>query len=110
MKLSLIFFSIFLFHQPNQLVEHKLQSFSDALSTALSALYAKIVVIIGIALPITELLSQRIPAGVYQGFYVYLYFVSISFVVFIYAAQLKKRAVLGVIKDYRKCLFGFINC
>ncbi|XP_070504476.1 proton channel OtopLc-like isoform X3 [Chironomus tepperi] len=73
---------------------------NDALSTALSALYAKIVVIIGIALPITELLSQRIPSGVYQGFYVYLYFVSISFVVFIYAAQLKNRAMLGVIKDY----------
>jgi hypothetical protein len=77
---------------------------SDALSTALSALYAKIVVIVGIALPITEILSGRIPSEVYQGFYVYLYFVSISFVVFIYAAQLKNRAMLTVIKDYRKCL------
>jgi oligoendopeptidase F len=76
--------------------------YSDALSTALSALYAKIVVIIGIALPITEVLSARIPASVYQGFYVYLYFMSIIFVVFIYGAQLKNRAMLTVIKDYRK--------
>jgi oligoendopeptidase F len=68
----------------------------------LSALYAKIVVIIGIALPITEVLSARIPSTVYQGFYVYLYFMSIAFVVFIYAAQLKNRAMLTVIKDYRK--------
>jgi hypothetical protein len=76
---------------------------SDALSTALSALYAKIVVIIGIALPITEILSQRIPAEVYQGFYVYLYFVSISFVVFIYAAQLRNRAMISyAMKDFRE--------
>lgn len=72
---------------------------SDALSTALSALYAKIVVILGIALPITEILSNRISAEVYQGFYVYLYFVSIVFVVFIYGSQLKKRAVTTLIKD-----------
>ena len=97
----MIFCLFFYFITPTRATQ---TTFSDALSTALSALYAKIVVIIGIALPITELLSQRIPAGVYQGFYVYLYFVSISFVVFIYAAQLKNKAMLGVIKDYRKYL------
>ncbi|KAG5678088.1 hypothetical protein PVAND_007790 [Polypedilum vanderplanki] len=75
---------------------------NDALSTALSALYAKIVVIIGIALPITEVLSGRIPSTVYQGFYVYLYFISIAFVVFIYAAQLKNKAMMTVIKDYNE--------
>lgn len=75
---------------------------SDALSTALSALYAKMLVIMGIALPITEILSNRIPAEVYQGFYVYLYALSISFVVFIYVSQLRRKAVFTIIKNYRK--------
>lgn len=77
-------------------------SSSDSLSTALSALYAKMVVILGIALPITEILSNRISASVYQGFYVYLYVVSISFVVFIYVSQLRRKAVFTIIKNYRK--------
>lgn len=83
--------------------------YSDALSTALSALYAKIVVIIGIALPITEILSNRISAEVYQGFYVYLYFVSIAFVVFIYASQLKNRAVTTLIRDSKRFIIIVIK-
>lgn len=83
--------------------------FSDALSTALSALYAKIVVILGIALPITEILSNRISAEVYQGFYVYLYFVSIVFVIFIYGSQLKTRAVSTLIKDSKETFYYIIK-
>lgn len=76
--------------------------FSDALSTALSALYAKFIVIMGIALPVTEILSSRIPATFYQGFYVYLYVVSIAFIVFVYITHLRTRAVFTIIKNYRK--------
>lgn len=60
------------------------------------------VVIMGIALPVTEILSNRIPAEFYQGFYVYLYVVSISFVVFVYVTQLRQKAVLSIIKTYSK--------
>lgn len=60
------------------------------------------VVILGIALPITEILSNRIPAEVYQGFYVYLYIVSITFVIFIYVSQLRRKAVFTIIKNYRE--------
>uniref|UniRef100_A0A182Q0E2 Otopetrin n=1 Tax=Anopheles farauti TaxID=69004 RepID=A0A182Q0E2_9DIPT len=74
----------------------------DALSTALSALYAKIIVILGIALPVTEILSSQIPANVYQGFYLFLYTVSIAFVIFVYASTMRRRAVLTLIKSYRK--------
>lgn len=56
----------------------------------------------GIALPITEILSNRIPAEVYQGFYVYLYALSIAFVVFIYVSQLRRKAVFTIIKNYRE--------
>lgn len=60
------------------------------------------VVILGIAMPVTEILSNRIPAEVYQGFYVYLYAVSISFVVFVYVSQLRQKAVQSIIKSYRE--------
>lgn len=59
-------------------------------------------VIFGIALPVTEILSNRISAEVYQGFYVYLYVVSISFVIFVYVSQLRQKAMLTIIKSYRK--------
>ncbi|XP_062537000.1 proton channel OtopLc isoform X2 [Armigeres subalbatus] len=74
----------------------------DALSTALSALYAKVIVILGIALPVTEILSSQIPANVYQGFYLYLYTVSILFVVFVYASNMRRRAVMTLIKTYHE--------
>uniref|UniRef100_A0A182N028 Otopetrin n=1 Tax=Anopheles dirus TaxID=7168 RepID=A0A182N028_9DIPT len=74
----------------------------DALSTALSALYAKIIVILGIALPVTEILSSQIPANVYQGFYLFLYTVSIAFVIFVYASTMRRRAVLTLIKSYHE--------
>ncbi|XP_052872301.1 proton channel OtopLc [Anopheles cruzii] len=72
----------------------------DALSTALSALYAKIIVILGIALPVTEILSSQIPANVYQGFYLFLYTVSIAFVIFVYASTMRQRAVMTRIQSY----------
>ncbi|XP_039434905.1 proton channel OtopLc isoform X2 [Culex pipiens pallens] len=74
----------------------------DALSTALSALYAKVIVILGIALPVTEILSSQIPANVYQGFYLYLYSVSITFVIFVYASNMRRRAVMTLIKSYQE--------
>lgn len=76
--------------------------FSDALSSALSALYAKIIVILGVALPITEILTSRIPKNIYTGFYLYLYTVSIAFVVFVYTAHVRNRAVFSLLKTYRK--------
>lgn len=76
--------------------------FSDALSSSLSAFYAKIVIIAGIAVPVTEVLTSRIPLLVYQSFYVYLYTVSIFFVIFVYTAHMRTRAVFSLIKNYRK--------
>ncbi|KXJ80287.1 hypothetical protein RP20_CCG025733 [Aedes albopictus] len=78
----------------------------DALSTALSALYAKVIVILGIALPVTEILSSQIPANVYQGFYLYLYTVSILFVIFVYASNMRRRAVMTLIKTYLSAIIN----
>lgn len=88
------------------LIYHMLRIFSDALSSSLSAFYAKIVIIAGIAVPVTEVLTSRIPPLVYQSFYVYLYAVSILFVIFVYTAHMRTRAVFSLIKTYRQ----YTNC
>lgn len=62
----------------------------------------------GIALPVTEVLTLRIPSFVYQAFYVYLYTVSILFVIFVYTAHMRTRAVFSLIKTYRESAFAFI--
>lgn len=59
----------------------------------------------GIAMPVTEVLTLRIPSFVYQAFYVYLYSVSILFVIFVYTAHMRTRAVFSLIKTYRKSYF-----
>lgn len=53
-------------------------------------------------MPVTEILTNQIPKNVYQGFYVYLYLVSIAFVIFLHVSHLRTRAVVSIIKTYRK--------
>ena len=84
-----------------KIYKHK-NNFSDALTTALSALYAKLIVVLGIALPVTEILSAKAPPAFYQGFYLYLYLGSVFFVAYMYAAHLKTRAVFTLLKNYEK--------
>lgn len=90
------------FSNPKQVLLIRKNNSSDALSTALSALYAKVLVVMGIAMPVTEILSSKIPTKVYQGFYLYLYTGSICFVCFVYAVHMRTRAVFSLIKSYRK--------
>lgn len=54
------------------------------------------------ALPVTEILSSQLSVNIYQGFYIYLYVVSISFVAFLYISNARSRAVFSLIKNYRK--------
>lgn len=63
----------------------------DALTTALSAFYAKLVVVLGIAFPITDILGAKTPNVFYQGFYLYLYIVSVTFVAFMYMTRTMSR-------------------
>lgn len=74
----------------------------DALSAALSALYAKFMVVLGIALPVTNVLSYNGSASFYQGFYLYLYIVSMAYIVFMYLAHLKTLALSQILKMNRK--------
>lgn len=70
---------------------------SDALSAALSALYAKLIIVLGLALPVTNILHYKGTASFYQGFYLYLYSASIIFICFVYIIYLKGRPFLKIL-------------
>lgn len=67
----------------------------DALTSSLSAFYAKLMVVLGIAFPITDVLSVKAPNKFYQGFYLYLYIGSILFVGFMYIDHLRTRRMFA---------------
>lgn len=68
----------------------------DALTTSLSAFYAKMIVVLGLAFPITDVLtSSNTPHQFYKGFHLYLYIGSISFVAFMYVDHLILRRKLA---------------
>lgn len=62
------------------------------MTSALSAFYAKLMVVLGIAFPMTDVLSDQAPNKFYQGFYLYLYIGSIAFVAFMYIDHLAQRS------------------
>ncbi|XP_046395371.1 proton channel OtopLc-like isoform X2 [Ischnura elegans] len=72
----------------------------EALTTALSALYAKLLVVLGVALPVTEVISTQVPAAFYHGFYLYLYSGSLLFVFLMHASLIRQRAVFSIVKAY----------
>ncbi|XP_046141571.1 proton channel OtopLc-like isoform X3 [Osmia bicornis bicornis] len=61
----------------------------DALATTFSALYGKLLVVMGIAFPMAEVISTYIPPSFYEGFYLYLYFGSMIFLVYTYTTLLR---------------------
>lgn len=78
------------------------RSGDDALTTVLSAFYAKLLVVLGIAFPVTDILSFKAHPSFYQGFYLYLYVGSVAFVAFMYTAHLRTRALFTMIDSFRK--------
>ncbi|KAI4497662.1 hypothetical protein M0802_007202 [Mischocyttarus mexicanus] len=67
------------------------------LVSTVSMLYAKLLIVIGIALPITASISHKVPIVLNQGFYLYLYLGSVTFVITMYASMLKDKAVKKLI-------------
>ncbi|XP_055846549.1 proton channel OtopLc [Episyrphus balteatus] len=60
----------------------------DALATLFSALYGKLLVVMGIAFPMAEVISTYIPPSFYEVYYLYLYIGSMLFLFFMYATLL----------------------
>ncbi|XP_011493998.1 PREDICTED: otopetrin-2-like isoform X2 [Ceratosolen solmsi marchali] len=59
----------------------------DAFATTLSALYGKLLVVMGIAFPMAEVISTYIPPSFYEAFYLYLYIGSMVFLLVMYATM-----------------------
>ncbi|XP_030381071.1 proton channel OtopLc [Scaptodrosophila lebanonensis] len=68
----------------------------DALATLFSALYGKLLVVMGIAFPMAEVISTYIPPSFYEVYYLYLYIGSMIFLLFMYATMLWGRPKLPV--------------
>ena len=62
------------------------------MQAVVTALYCKILIILGLAFPMAEVISDNVPKGYYQLFYVYLFLGSLVFLLFIYIDLLKTRA------------------
>jgi len=56
----------------------------DSFQKRVTALYAKILIILGLAFPLSEVLSDAISSNYYQIFYVYLMLASLLFLIFFY--------------------------
>ena len=66
--------------------------FSDSLQEIVTALYCKLLIILGLAFPMAEQISHEVSIGTYQLFYVYLYLGSLLFLLFIYFDLIRTKA------------------
>nr|CAD7452531.1 unnamed protein product [Timema tahoe] len=73
-----------------------------ALSVILSALYGKLLIVLGLAFPLAQIMSAKVPPSFYEGFYLYLYFVSMLFLLCMYGLVLKQKAVESVLLGTNK--------
>ena len=67
-------------------------NFSDSLQEIVTALYCKLLIILGLAFPMAEQISHEVSIGTYQLFYVYLYLGSLLFLIFIYFDLIRTKA------------------
>lgn len=81
----------------------------DGLVFVLSAIYSKIIVIIGLCFPMAEVISHRIPIGWYEGFYLYLYLGSIMFLILIYICRDTKQKKFSFITKAKTLLLWSNN-
>lgn len=65
--------------------------FRDALATTLSALYGKLLVVMGTAFPMAEVISTYIPPSFYEAYYLYLYIGSMFFLFYMYMVLLRDK-------------------
>ncbi|XP_014235078.1 uncharacterized protein LOC106657895 isoform X1 [Trichogramma pretiosum] len=83
--------------QQQQQRHTRLRQQQAQLMSSISTLYAKLLVVVGVAVPVTASVSQQVPAALDQGFYLYLYLGSVAFVVAIYTTLLRDKALKKMI-------------
>ncbi|KAK0166611.1 hypothetical protein PV327_004103 [Microctonus hyperodae] len=87
---------------------HRKEKHRAELISTISTLYAKLLIIVGVTVPVTASVSHQVPAALDQGFYLYLYLVSVVFVITMYAILLRDRAVKKMLVQSGKESAAFI--
>merc|ERR1712001_788595 len=82
----------------NEFVRNRSTSGGDALQSIMTALYCKILVILGLAFPKAEVISEKVPRGYYQIFYVYLFLGSLVYLLVIYIDLIKVKSSCGLFR------------
>ncbi len=80
---------------------------SDAAQAVVSTLYCKILIVFGLAFPMAEVISDNVPKGYYQLFYVYLFLGSLLFLVYIYVELARVRTKVAMRR--KKNIHGFMD-
>ncbi|XP_076236991.1 proton channel OtopLc [Calliopsis andreniformis] len=69
----------------------------------MSTLYANLLIVIGVAVPVTASVTEKVPPSLNQGFYLYLYLISVSFVISMYFTVLRDKTLRNLaLKNERK--------
>ncbi|CAK9826085.1 Proton channel OtopLc [Anthophora retusa] len=66
--------------------------FHPEMVSIVSTLYAKLLIVIGITVPVTASVTERVPPYLNQGFYLYLYVFSVTYVIAMYVIVLRDKA------------------
>jgi len=74
---------------PSGGVDNWVEAGKDSMLTVLSALYGKILVVMGLAFPIGEFISGEMPLSLFKGYYLFLHLGSIIFLMFAYGVVLR---------------------
>lgn len=90
-------------------IQSKKEPGMDGLTILLSALYAKLLVVLGVAFPVTDIISKEVTTSFYQAFYLYLYFGSIIFLILIYVTLSKDKTERSMLKSVVEGVEGMDN-
>uniref|UniRef100_T1INK4 Otopetrin-2 n=1 Tax=Strigamia maritima TaxID=126957 RepID=T1INK4_STRMM len=77
----------------------------DTLVVVLSAMYAKMLVVMGVGFPLAEVISSHITTSFFVVFYLYLYFGSILFLIYAYTFLLRRNSQTTTTTTTSKSLF-----
>ena len=77
-------------------------NFRDALQSVVTALYCKLLIILGLAFPMAEVISKKVPKGYYQLFYVYLFLGSLVFLLATYIDLWRTKASWALKQKVKK--------
>ena len=74
----------------------------DALQSVVTALYCKLLIILGLAFPMAEVIAKDVPKGYYQLFYVYLFLGSLIFLLATYIDLWRTKASWALTQKLKK--------